>query len=460
MYKLDSKILKACDIRGVYNKTLFDDDFYFIAKAFASILHKENKKTCVLGYDCRVSSIPLFKKFKQGLIESGIKVYYFETYVSTPFIYYCIDYLKADSAVIITASHNPSSYNGCKFVMKDRIFHQQDITNLNKIIESDEFVKNKIGSEDCLDIKEKYINYLISKLDLSKLQNSKIVWDCANGATSFFIEDFVKLLPSQNILIFTTPDGTFPNHSPDPSKEKNLAVLKQKVIEEKADLGISFDGDGDRVGFIDDKGRYVNGNQLLILLAKDYLDKNKGSKIISEVKASKVFYNCVKEFGGIPIMWKVGHTNQKSKMIEDNIPFGGETSGHIFYKENNYYDDGMFAAIKLLNYIFSSSLPLSSHIEKIPKIISTSEIRLEMNEEERTTFLETIKSNLIKDKVKFIDIDGMRVDYSKGFWLLRKSNTEPHITLYCESETQEDYKKVVDNLKYYISKTNYNLIQL
>ena len=460
MYKLNQEILKACDIRGVYNKSLFDDDFYYIARAFASILHKENKKTCVLGYDCRTSSVSLFKKFKQGLLDSGINIYCFDTYITSPYLYFSLDYLKADSAVIITASHNPASYNGCKFVMRDRIFHQKDITKLNKIIEKSGFVDIKTGREVHIDIKEKYINYLISKLDVCKLKNAKIVWDCANGASSFFIEDFVKLLPSKNILLFIEPDGTFPNHSPDPSKEENLILLKQKVLEEKADLGISFDGDGDRVGFIDNKGRYVNGNQLLILLAKDFLAKNKGAKVISEVKASKVFYNCIKDFGGIPVMWKVGHTNQKAKMKEDDIAFGGETSGHIFYKENNYYDDGMFAAIKLLNYIYSSSKPLSFHLDQFPKIFSSNEIRLKMSEEERSLFLETIKRNLIKDKVKFIDIDGMRVDYSKGFWLLRKSNTEPHITLYCESETKEDYQKVLDNLKYYISGTNYNLTQL
>ena len=460
MYKLNKEILKACDIRGVYNTSLFDDDFYYIARAFAVILHKENKKNCVLGYDCRLSSVALFEKFKQGLLDSGIKVFYFPTLISSPALYYSLDYLKADSGVMITASHNPYIYNGCKFVINDRIFHNTDITNLNEIIEIGNFVDKKIDDQVCVDIKETYINYLISKLNIDNLKEAKIVWDCANGATAFCIKDFVKRLPSQNILIFEEADGRFPNHKPDPSKEENLQLVKDKVLEVKADIGISFDGDGDRVGFIDSTGSYVDGNQLLIILAKDFLNSNPGEKVMSEVKASKVFYNSIKDFGGIPVMWKVGHTNQKAKMKEDDIKFAGETSGHIFYKENNYYDDGMFGAIKLLNYMFFTKQKLSQILEKLPLIIGSGEVRLKMNEDERTLFLKVIKENLIKDNREFIDIDGVRVDSSNGFWLLRKSNTEPHITLYCESYSKEDYKTVVEDLKAYISKTDYNLTQL
>ncbi len=460
MYKINKEILKACDIRGVYNESLFDDDFYYIAKAFATILHKENKKNCVLGYDCRISSPALFEKFKQGLLDGGIKVYYFPYFISTPALYFSTTFLKADSAVMITASHNPYVYNGCKFVINDRIFHQDDITDLNKIIESEEFIGNKTTEEELIDIKNEYINYLLSKLNLEKLKDLKIVWDCANGATSFCIKDFVKELPSKNILIFEEPDGTFPNHKPDPSKEENLELLKIKVKEVSADIGISFDGDGDRVGFVDNKARYVDGNQLLIILSKNFLLENPGEKVMSEVKASKTLYNSIKDFGGIAVMWKVGHTNQKSKMKIDNIKFAGETSGHIFYKENNYFDDGMFAAIKLLNYIIKENRSLSQIIDEISPIIGSGEIRLKMKEDERTLFLKTIKEALDKDKRTYVDIDGMRVDSSNGFWLLRKSNTEPHITLYCESDSIKDYDIVVRDLKNYINKTKYKLTEL
>ncbi len=460
MYKINKEILKACDIRGVYNESLFDDDFYYIAKAFATILHKENKKNCVLGYDCRISSPALFEKFRQGLLDSGIKVYYFPYFISTPALYFSTTYLKADSAVMITASHNPHVYNGCKFVINDRIFHQDDIKNLYEIIESEEFVDNKITDEVLIDIKNEYINYLVSKINLNKLKGLKLVWDCANGATSFCIKDFVNKLPSENILIFEEPDGTFPNHKPDPSKEENLELLKVKVKEVNADIGISFDGDGDRVGFVDNKARYVDGNQLLIILSKNFLLDNPGEKVMSEVKASKSLYNSIQEFGGIPVMWKVGHTNQKSKMKKDDIKFAGETSGHIFYKENNYFDDGMFAAIKLLNYITKEKKSLSQIIDEIPPIIGSGEIRLKMMEDERTLFLKIIKEALDADKRNYVDIDGMRVDSSNGFWLLRKSNTEPHITLYCESDSKNDYDIVVNDLKYFIDKTGYKLTQL
>jgi phosphomannomutase len=303
-------------------------------------------------------------------------------------------------------------------------------------------------------------NYLISKINVEKLKDMKIVWDCANGAATFFIKEFVAKLPSENILIFEDPDGTFPNHKPDPSKEENLELLKQKVKEVGANIGISFDGDGDRVGFVDNKSRYVDGNQLLIILSKNFLLENPGEKVMSEVKASKALYDSIEQFGGIPVMWKVGHTNQKAKMKIDNIKFAGETSGHIFYAENNYFDDGMFAAIKLLNYLITIDKNLDYLIDQLPIIVNSGEIRLRMSEEERDVFLKIITDNLKKDSRDFVDIDGMRVTTSDGFWLLRKSNTEPHITLYCESNSKVGFNNVVKDLKYYISKTNYNFTQL
>lgn len=460
MYKINKEIFKACDIRGVYNETLFDDDFYHIARAFSKILIEENKKNCVLGYDCRVSSFSLFEKFKQGLLDSGIKVYCFEHFVSTPALYFATNILQADSAVMITASHNPHFYNGCKFVINDRIFHQEDISKLNMLILNENYITNRIEEVETFEIKKPYIDYLLSKMNFKNMENLKIVWDCANGAATFFIKEFVEKLPSNNVLIFEEPDGTFPNHKADPSKEENLELLKEKVLAEKADIGISFDGDGDRVGFVDNKGRYVEGNQLLIILAKNFLLENPGEKVMSEVKASKALYDSISQFGGKPIMWKVGHTNQKAKMISDNIKFAGETSGHIFYAENNYFDDGMFAAIKLLNYLLQIGKKLDFVIDELPLIVNSGEIRLKMNEEEREEFLNVISDQLQKDSRSFIDIDGMRVSTKEGFWLLRKSNTEPHITLYCESNSNLGYNNVIKDLKYYISKTQYNFTQL
>ncbi len=460
MYKINKEIFKACDIRGVYNESLFDDDFYHIARAFSKILIEENKKNCVVGYDCRLSSYSLFDKFKQGLLDSGIKVFCFNHFVSTPALYFATNKIKADSAVMITASHNPHYYNGCKFVIKDRIFHQADISKLHQIIKKGDFVNRRVEEIEMVEIKEDYINYLISKMNLNKIEKLKIVWDCANGAATFFIKEFVEKLPCDNILIFENPDGTFPNHKADPSKEENLELLKQKVLLEKADIGISFDGDGDRVGFVDNKGRYVEGNQLLIILAKNFLLENPGEKVMSEVKASKALYDSISQFGGKPVMWKVGHTNQKAKMISDSIKFAGETSGHIFYAENNYFDDGMFAAIKLLNYLLEIDKQLDFVIDELPQIINSGEIRLKMNEEERDEFLNVISNQLKKDCRTFIDIDGMRVSTKDGFWLLRKSNTEPHITLYCESNSNIGYNTVIKDLKSYISKTQYNFTQL
>lgn len=457
--KINKSIFKACDIRGVYNEELFDIDFYNLGKAFAHILKREGKSTCVVGYDCRLSSKVLYDNLKKGLLESGINITSFDDFVSSPFLYYALHKLQKESALMITASHNPYIYNGCKFVMRDRIFHQEDIKELITLIEKDQYEESNDGSIEIVDLKKEYVDYLVSKLELDKLAGKKIIWDCANGATSFIINEFTNKLPSDNLLMFSEPDGRFPNHKADPSKRENLKLLIDEVLKEKADIGISFDGDGDRVGFIDDKGRYIDGNQLLILLSKDFLKHNKGEKIISEVKASITLYDIIKELGGIPVMWKVGHTNQKSKMIEDGIKFGGETSGHIFYKENNYFDDGLFGAIKLLNYFASSNEKLSALVDTIPPIVNTGEIRLRMSDSERDNFLFTITKELNKNNKKYIGLDGMRVEYDNGFWLLRKSNTEPHITLYCEANNEASYIEILDDLKNYILKTDYNLTE-
>ncbi len=457
--KINKSIFKACDIRGVYNEELFDIDFYNLGKAFAYILKREGKSTCVVGYDCRLSSKILFENLKKGLIETGINVTSFDDYVSSPFLYYALYKLQKESALMITASHNPYIYNGCKFVMKDRIFHGGDIQELITLIENDEYEETKEGSFEIVDLKKDYVDYLVSKLELDKLADKKIIWDCANGATSFIINEFTEKIPSNNLLMFSEPDGHFPNHKADPSKRENLELLIDEVLKEKADIGISFDGDGDRVGFIDDTGRYIEGNQLLILLAKDFLKHNPGEKIISEVKASITLYDTIRDLGGIPVMWKVGHTNQKSKMLEEGIKFGGETSGHIFYKENNYFDDGLFGAIKLLNYFATSNKKLSTLVDTIAPIINTGEIRLRMSDEERNNFLKTITLELNKNNKSYIGLDGMRVEYDNGFWLLRKSNTEPHITLYCEANNETSYKEILNDLRKYISKTEYNLTE-
>lgn len=255
------------------------------------------------------------------------------------------------------------------------------------------------------------------------------------------LKKFLAHIPGTHRIICGEVDGTFPHHHPDPSNPRNLEMLSRSVIQEKADAGIAFDGDGDRLGLVDELGRVVTGDQLLTIFARDYLTRHPGEAVMSEVKASAVLYREISEGGGVPVMWKVGHAYQKEKMKQDGIGLAGETSGHIFFGENYGFDDGLFSAVKLLSIVSRQSLTLSGIIETIPKIYSTGELRLALDSEERKRMLQHITRSLETDGRELITIDGIRVSCGRGYWMLRSSNTLPHITIYCESETAEGLKQ-------------------
>ncbi len=379
---INTEVLKACDIRGVYNKNLFSKDFYYIGKAFGTILKKNKLNTCSVGRDGRSSSKELCDNLIKGLLETGVDVINLNL-VSSPALYFSHRHLNTGGSCMVTASHNLSKYNGCKFVLKDTVFGEKQIKEIDKICKEGSFIEsNEKASLKDYDIKEPYINHLLSILSNDNLENAKIVWDGSNGATLFVLKDFLKRIKGEHIVICDTIDPNFSNHEPDPSKEINTALLKKAVLDNNADLGIIFDGDGDRLACVTNNNRYVKGDELLLILAKDYILTHKDKKVMSEVKASNIFYSQIKKLGGNPIMWKVGHTFQQEKMIQDSIGFGGETSGHIFYLENNYEDDGLYAALKLLNILYKDKkCNLNDHIKQIPDIFTEGEVRLTLDTE-------------------------------------------------------------------------------
>jgi phosphomannomutase len=432
-------VLKRYDVRGIAGKTLTDTDAYFMGKSYGTLLVKKYKrKTCVMGYDGRSTSTAYADKLVKGLLESGINVTNIGL-ASTPMVYFAVQQLHKDAGIVVTASHNPPEYNGFKMLLDTEPIWGDDIQQLGDYAATGNFTNGK-GQEEKQDVHQQYYQFLLEKLSLPPAKHLKIVWDSGNGVMASIMGDMAKLLPGKHITICNTLDSTFPNHNPDPSVEKNMEMLKKAVVTNDCDFGVGFDGDGDRIGVVDNRGTFLYGDQLLAILARDFLKQNPGEKVMSEVKASKVLYDDIRAHGGVPIMWTAGHSSQKAKMKTDHIKLAGETSGHIFYGENHNYDDALYAAIKLMNFIGSSPQKLSEILQQFPKTYSTPEIRVEVEDTKKFDLMREIIQRVRQKNRKFLDIDGVRVDTSDGWWLIRASNTLPELTTRCEALSQKGLK--------------------
>ncbi len=452
-----SSIIRAYDIRGVYGQTLFDLDAYFVGKSFGSFLAKNGKKKVVVGSDGRLSSPALKDQLKKGLIESGI----FVTDVGlgpTPMLYFSVYHLSADAGIMVTGSHNPGSHNGFKMLLRDRPFFGEDILGLAKIAAEGSFIESSEGKFDQKEVVEDYVERILSDCILSKTDSDllneideiepkkklKIAWDAGNGAAGEIMTKLSQRIDAEHFLLFEDIDGSFPNHHPDPTVPSNLQDLIAKVHQEKCDLGIAFDGDGDRIGVVDDEGEILWGDQLLVFYAREILSKNKGATIIADVKASNVLFDEVKKSGGNPMMWKTGHSLIKAKMKETKAPLAGEMSGHIFFADKYYgFDDALYAAIRIINIVEQSSEKLSDLRKSLPRTFSTPEIRVECSDEKKFQIVEKLKNNL-KD---FNDVDGIRANEKEGWWLIRASNTQPVLVARAEANSEENLIVLKNNLK-------------
>lgn len=444
-HPFSKSILKEYDIRGVVDKNLNEDDAYFIGRAYGTLLRRKyDRKNCVIGYDGRHSS-PLFHNLAvEGLNDAGIDVVDIGL-MPTPVVYFAVQFLDRDAGLIVTASHNPSEYNGFKMLTNEEPIWGEDIQEIGRLAKTGDF-ENGRGTLEQIDVKEDYFSFLLNSLEISNSQ-SKIAWDAGNGAVAVFLKEIVAKFPGQHLTICDEVDGDFPNHHPDPAVEKNMEMLKKTVVENNCDFGVAFDGDGDRIGVVTGGGKYIYGDQLLAILARDFLKKHPGEKVMSEVKASAVLYDEIVKNGGIPVMWKPGHSAQKAKMKSDNIKLAGETSGHVFYGDNHNYDDALYAALKLMNYLYSSGLRLDDVMRDFPKTYATSEVRVEVGDERKFALVKEIAQRLKSQGVEFIEVDGIRTNFADGWWLIRASNTQPDITLRCEALSEDGLKKCKDGLK-------------
>ncbi|HCR85729.1 MAG TPA: phosphomannomutase [Alphaproteobacteria bacterium] len=454
-YHINPAILRAYDIRGEFGKTLFQLDAYFIAKAFATkVIRKTGNKnpTIAMAYDGRLSSPELQAQVQKGLMSAGVNVVNVGLGPS-PKLYFAVRSMELDGGIMVTASHNPPKDNGFKMMYEKAPLFGAEIKELGNMAASGDLIDDiKHGSVEKKDIEGKYIEKLLTAfegglLNSKNLKDLKIVWDTANAAASEVTKKLVKKLPNENIIINGDIDGNFPAHHPDPTLAENLQQLIAEVKKHKADLGIAFDGDGDRVGAVDGQGRIIWGDQLMTLYAEDVLENNSGAEIIADVKASQSFFDAVEKLGGKPLMWKTGHSYIKNKLAETGAPLAGEMSGHIFFADRYYgYDDAVYAALRLINYFVKNNIKPVAAVDKLPKTYASKEYRVPVAEAIKEGIVKEIRAQVMASKAKVIEVDGIRVIEGGGWWLLRSSNTQSVLTIRAESNSESELQKLITKI--------------
>ena len=436
-HRFDPTVLREYDIRGIVGKTLGEAEAYAIGRTFGSMVGRENGRRICIGRDGRISSAPLADALAQGLMDAGIDVLDIGL-GPTPMLYFAVHHLNADGGVMVTGSHNPPDHNGFKMMIGTRPFFGAQIQTLGHLAAAGWGDAGSGARQQC-DIEETYVDRLLRDVDAGELKIAPmaVAWDPGNGAAGRIVEMLTARLPGRHILLNAEIDGSFPNHHPDPTKPETLEQLIDCVRAEKLDLGIAFDGDGDRLGAVDGQGRIVWGDQLLAILARDLLIDNPGATIIADVKASQVLFDEIAQAGGQPLMWRTGHSLIKTKMAETGALLAGEMSGHIFFADRYYgFDDAIYAAVRLLAAITRTGHSLAELRHALPKVVNTPEIRLDCPEERKFELVSEVRDRLRARGADVLDIDGVRVNNDHGWWLLRASNTQAALVARCESQSQ------------------------
>ncbi len=439
-------VLREYDIRGIIGETIGPDDARAIGRAFASLLKEAGGSKVAVGYDGRVSSPMLEHALVEGLTMSGCDVVRIGM-GPTPMLYYAeASADDIDGGIQITGSHNPANYNGFKMVFQGRPFYGQDILTLGKISAEGVWLDGA-GSVEQRDVMNDYVTRMLEGLagiDPERLASLRVGWDNGNGAAGPALELLASRLPGEHHLLYTDVDGNFPNHHPDPTVEENLDDLKALVAEKNLDFGIAFDGDGDRIGAVDGEGRVIWGDQLLMIYAEDLLAMEPGATIIADVKASRALYEHIAACGGVPVMWKTGHSLIKSKMKETGSSLAGEMSGHVFFAHQYYgFDDALYAGVRLI----AASARLGKSVTELrggmPAMINTPEMRFQVDESRKFAAIDEVKERLSGSDSDVDDTDGVRVTNDDGWWLLRASNTQDVLVARAESESEEGLARLV-----------------
>ena len=436
---LEAEIFRAYDIRGIVTTNLTSDVVYWIGRAFAAEAKDADQKRVAVGRDGRLSSPELSTSLIKGLNEGGVDVLDIGM-VPTPLLYYATHALNTGTGIMITGSHNPPDYNGLKMVLAGVTLAEERIQTLRERIENDDLPQGE-GSTEVIEIVDNYVDRVVGDIVLG--QPPKVVIDCGNGVAGAVAPQLLRELGCEVIELYCDVDGNFPNHHPDPAEMENLADLITVVEAENADLGLAFDGDGDRLGVITNKGGVVWPDKLLMLFSRDIVGRNPGSDIIYDVKCSRHLNTLISEYGGRPIMCKTGHSHIKAKIIETGALLGGEFSGHICFAERWYgFDDALYSAARLLEITSGETKTVEELFDEFPTTFMTPELKIHTTEARKTEIMQLLSSKGDFGDGTVTTIDGIRVDYSDGWGLIRQSNTSPVLTLRFEADGQSSLDRI------------------
>lgn len=433
-HSFDPAILRDYDIRGVVGRNLRIADAVALGLAFGSELTARGGRDVVVGRDGRMSSPDLAAALIDGLTATGMSVLRIGC-GPTPMLHFAVDELGADGGVMVTASHNPADHNGFKMTMRGKPLFGPDIRALGRRAAAGDFVSGE-GSEGAYEVAGAYVARLLRGVSLARPIHA--VWDCGSGATGPVVREVVKALPGRHTVLFDAVDGAFPHHHPDPTVPENLDHLIRAVAETGADVGFAFDGDGDRLGVVDDRGEILWGDRILALLAEDVLARRPGATILGDVKASRVLFDRIRALGGRAVMTRTGHSRIRARMTELGAPLAGEMSGHIFFADGyTGCDDGVYAALRLLQALGARKAPLSDWHGALPRLWATPEIRIPCDDDLKFAVVDAAAAALDAAGAAYDDTDGVRVECEGGWWLLRASNTQAELVVRCEADTLE-----------------------
>ncbi len=438
---LPASIFRAYDVRGIVGQTLNAETAYWLGRAVGSESLAKGEPRVAVARDGRLSGPELLDALIRGLVDCGCQVSNLGM-APTPVLYFAAATLPGRSGIMITGSHNPPDYNGFKIVIAGDTLANEQIQALRRRIETNDLAEG-IGQAEQVDVLESYFKRIREDIALAKPM--RVVVDCGNGVAGVIAPQLIEALGCKVIPLFCEVDGNFPNHHPDPGKLENLEDLIAKVKSENADLGLAFDGDGDRVGVVTNTGTVVYPDRLLMLFAKDVVSRNPGADIIFDVKCTRRLTPLISGYGGRPVMWKTGHSLIKKKMKETGALLAGEMSGHIFFKERWYgFDDGIYSAARLLEILSQDKRTAEQVFAAFPNDLSTPEINITVTEESKFAIIETLQRDAQWGEASVTTLDGLRVDYPKGWGLVRASNTTPVLVLRFEAESEEELKRIQD----------------
>lgn len=447
-HRFHPTVLREYDVRGIVGETLFPADARALGRAFATMVRAGGGRRVCVGMDGRLSSPELAEAVIEGACASGVDVQWIGR-GPTPMLYFAVHHLAADGGVQITGSHNPPAHNGFKMMLGTRSFFGARIQELGRIAAEGAYADGE-GRRIEVSVFDAYVDRLLRDYPADGRELS-VVWDAGNGAAGEVLEALARRLPGRHELLFTEIDGRFPNHHPDPTVDENLADLIAAVAAAGAEVGVAFDGDGDRIGVIDGRGRIVRGDQLLQILAAEVLERHPGAPIIADVKASQTLYDEIARLGGEPVMWKTGHSLIKARMAELGAPLAGEMSGHIFYADNFYgHDDALYVALRLLGILARGEATLADWRDRMAPVVNTPEIRFDCPDERKFAVVEEVRARLEQEGAEFNGIDGVRVLTEDGWWLLRASNTQAVLVARAEARDEAGLGRLMAQIRHHL----------